>query len=93
MRFQITIRDLLVATFWFGVTIAAWSWAFRLSGEPSEIFSRSSNGLAVLALAALGWSAMFTAVWSLFGRAKVGLIIGLGMWVLLLAAGFFMLLA
>jgi hypothetical protein len=85
-RFQITIRDLLLATFWFGVTIAAWGWAYRLGGQP---VGTVADPLKVFGTLALGWSAMFPAIWSLFGRARTGFIIGTGMWALLLVAGSF----
>lgn len=91
-RFQISIKDLMIAMFWTGITMAAWGWAFRI-GRPGHtgLLPDPYQDYARLALAALGWSSMFPAIWALFGRAKKGVVIGAGMWVFLLILIFFLL--
>ena len=84
-RFQITIRDMMAAMFWTGVSLAAWGWALRIGRLPHEgLLPAPSQFYEMLALASLGWSSMFAAIWALIGRAKKGVVIGVGMWALLL---------
>jgi hypothetical protein len=75
----------MLAMFWTGVTIAAWGWAIRLNIQTQTVHGpRGYPGYNVLVLASLGWSSIFAAIWSLVGRANKGIIIGVGMWLLLL---------
>jgi hypothetical protein len=84
-RFQISIRDLMLAMFWVGVCVAAWGGAARNGWQdPSVRLADPYRAYQTLALATLGWSSMFAAIWSLVGRAKKGILIGIGMWLLLL---------
>jgi hypothetical protein len=81
---------MMIATFWFGVAITAWGWALQLGHQyHSALLPEDYFAYEVFALAALGWSSMFSAVWALLGRAKKGLVIGIGMWVLLLIVSLF----
>ncbi len=76
--------------FWVGVCIAAWGCAIRLGRQTS--FSRFPPNpfevYQVLALATLGWSSMFPAIWALLGRSRQGVVIGVGMWALMLILSF-----
>jgi hypothetical protein len=89
-RFQVSIRDMMIAMFWEGLTISAWSWAFRLAHDPAVgILSLRHRTFEMNALAALGWSTMFPAVYSLIGRVRMGAAIGAGMWIILVIAIWF----
>ncbi|MCE9556129.1 MAG: hypothetical protein K8T91_22500 [Planctomycetes bacterium] len=69
-RFQFTIRGLLWATFWSAVALLPWGLAIQYGvqdKQPSEIMA-----LAVIA----GFYAPFVAVGALFGRAWLGLKVG-----------------
>lgn len=59
-RFQITIKDLMIATFWFGVTISAWGLALE-RGRQYHLLD-DYYAYKIFALAALGWSSMFSAI-------------------------------
>lgn len=83
--FQVSIRDLMIAMFWVGIAITAWSGALRVGRPPHPgILPDRFQFHETLILATLGWSSMFSAIWALVGRAKKGVLIGLGMWVFIL---------
>jgi hypothetical protein len=81
----------MIATFWFGVTFTAWAWALRVGRHNAGLVPDHYQVYAMLALAALGWSAIFPASYALIGRVRHGLIVGLGMWAFLLVLSFFFL--
>ncbi len=92
MRYQITIKDMMLATFWVGVGVAAWLGALRVGRQPHpRLMPGQFQVYETLALAALGWSCIFPAIWALLGRARKGVVIGVGMWVFMLILSLFVL--
>ena len=67
--FQTSIRNLLLATFWFGVAVGSWSALHRIqvARVPSQVEVPLTWVLMIAPFAATG---------ALIGRAKMGLAVG-----------------